>query len=160
MFPSESASLKSADLSDVLCSPNPVVIPSLDIIFYDGHCGLCHGAVKFVLRRDRTGVFRFAPLQGATFLRAVPASRQANVPDSIVALTTNGNLLVRSDALIYILRRLGGIWRVLAAIMTIVPGPLRDNIYNLIARVRYRIFGRRDGLCPLVSQQLRDRFLD
>ncbi|MGH9572549.1 MAG: thiol-disulfide oxidoreductase DCC family protein [Candidatus Acidiferrales bacterium] len=144
----------------VLCSSNPPVISPVDIVFYDGHCGLCHGTVKFALRHDREGAFRFAPLNGSTFRGRVPVSRQASMPDSIVVLTANGNLLVRSDAFIYILGRLGGVWRAQAAIVTIVPRPLRDAAYNLIARVRYRIFGRRNDVCPIVPNQLRDRFLD
>ncbi len=116
--------------------------------------------VKFVVRHDRAGVFHFAPLRGSTFLEGVPASRRAIVPDSVTVLTANNDLLVRSDALIYVLRRLGGRWPKLAAMMAIVPRPLRDAVYNLIARIRYPIFGRRDDLCPVVPQSLRDRFLD
>lgn len=136
------------------------MVSPAEIVFYDGHCGLCHGAVKFVLRHDREGAFQFAPLQGITFRGSVPVARQASIPDSIVILTANGDLLLRSDAFIYILGRLGGVWRTAAAIVTIVPRPLRDAVYNFIARVRYRIFGRRNDICPIVPQELRGRFLD
>lgn len=146
-------------LSRVLSSAHPVTPPE-DIIFYDGHCGLCHRAVKFVLRHDRDGVFRFAPLQGATFLEGVTASRRVSVPDSIVVLAPGGDLLVRSEAFIFIFRRLGGFWRVMGATIAIVPRPLRDAVYNLIACTRYRIFGRRDDFCPVVPHALRNRFLD
>jgi predicted DCC family thiol-disulfide oxidoreductase YuxK len=130
-----------------------------EFLFYDGHCGLCHRAVKFVLRHDREGMaFRFAPLQGETFERLVPAEQSSGLPDSIVVQTRDGALLVRSSAFIHILRRLGGGWRVLAAILSIVPRPLRDAAYDFIARVRYRIFGRQDDVCPLVPPELRKRF--
>lgn len=82
------------------------------------------------------------------------------MPDSILVLTTSGDLLLRSDAFIYILHRLGGVWQIPAALVTIVPRPLRDAVYNLIARVRYRIFGRRKNVCPIVPRELRGRFLD
>jgi predicted DCC family thiol-disulfide oxidoreductase YuxK len=133
---------------------------SPEIVFYDGHCGLCHGAVQFVLRHDRSGgAFRFAPLQGSTFVERVAAERRAQLPDSIVVLTASGELLTRSDGFLYICRRIGGFWGALAAILAIVPRFLRDTVYNFVARIRYRIFGRRDELCPMVPAELRERFL-
>jgi predicted DCC family thiol-disulfide oxidoreductase YuxK len=130
-----------------------------EILFYDGHCGLCHRAVKFVLKHDRTGeAFRFAPLQGESFGALVPAAEREALPDSIVVRTTEGALLVRSAAFLHILRRLGWGWRVLAAILAVVPRVLRDAAYDFVARVRYRIFGRRDDVCPLVPAELRKRF--
>ena len=130
-----------------------------EMLFYDGHCGLCHRAVKFVLKHDKTGkAFRFAPLQGETFSAFVPASERAAMPDSVIVRTADGVLLVRSAAFIHILRRLGGGWRVLAAILAAVPRALRDAAYDFVARVRYRIFGRRDDVCPIVPAELRKRF--
>ena len=129
------------------------------MLFYDGHCGLCHGAVKFVVKRDRAGqVFRFAPLQGPTFEARVPAERRAGLPDSIIVLTKEGALLTRSDAVLHILRRLGGGWKALAGALAVVPRGLRDAAYDFIARVRYGIFGKRDDLCPIVPPDLRARF--
>jgi predicted DCC family thiol-disulfide oxidoreductase YuxK len=130
-----------------------------EILFYDGHCALCHRAVKFVLRHDRSGkAFRFAPLQGATFQSRVPAGARPGLPDSIVVLTEDGALLVRSNAFLHILRRLGGGWRILAGLLAVIPRPLRDVIYRFIARIRYRVFGTRDDLCPIVPLDLRARF--
>jgi len=128
-------------------------------LFYDGHCGLCHGAVKFVLRRDRAGrLFRFAPLQGPTFEATVPAERRTGLPDSILVLTTDGALLARSDAVLHILRRLGGGWKFLAGVSAVLPRAVRDSAYDFIARIRYGIFGRRDELCPVTPPDLRARF--
>ena len=133
--------------------------PSSELLFYDGHCGLCHRAVKFVLKHDRSGnAFRFAPLQGSTFQSRVFPEQRAALPDSIVVLTDTGSLLVRSDAFIHILRRLGGGWRFLAGIVDVIPRSLRDLAYDFIARVRYRVFGKRDDLCPIVPPDLRARF--
>jgi predicted DCC family thiol-disulfide oxidoreductase YuxK len=130
-----------------------------DILFYDGHCGLCHGAVKFVLRHDREGRLRFAPLQGETFQERVSSDRRTGLPDSVVVLTAKGDLFVRSDAFLHIFLQLGGGWRMLAKALGIVPRAIRDAVYNFVARIRYRIFGRRDDLCPLVPAALRERFL-
>jgi predicted DCC family thiol-disulfide oxidoreductase YuxK len=130
-----------------------------ETIFYDGHCGLCHHAVKFVLKHDRSGMtFRFAPLQGETFRTRVPANRRAIPPDSMAVQTVDGSLLMRSNAWIHILRRLGGKWKIVAAVGAAVPQSLRDMVYTFIARIRYRVFGRRDDLCPLTPPGLRARF--
>jgi len=130
-----------------------------EFLFYDGHCGLCHRAVKFVLKHDRSGAaFRFAPLQGETFAARVPVERRVGFPDSIVVETAEGALLVRSAAFIHILRRLGGTWRILAAILAVIPRPLRDVAYDFIARIRYSLFGRREDLCPIIPPELRARF--
>jgi predicted DCC family thiol-disulfide oxidoreductase YuxK len=144
----------------VLCFRDQIVAPPTEILFYDGHCGLCHRAVKFVVRHDKQAAFRFAPLKGSTFLEKVPPERRAGLPDSVVILTIDGDLLMRSDAFLHILRRLGGGWRCLASILAIVPRAARDAVYNLVARIRYRIFGRKDDVCPLMPPALRDRFLD
>ena len=112
----------------------------------------------FVLKHDRSGTaFRFAPLQGETFQAKVPVDRRTGVLGSI-AVETDDSLLVRSDACIHVLRRLGGGWRIIAALVTAIPRPLRDAFYNLLARIRYRVFGRRDDLCPTVPPELRQRF--
>lgn len=130
----------------------------METLFYDGHCGLCHRAVKFVLKRDPEGKhFRFAPLQGETFKARVPEDQRAAMPDSMIVETSEGSLLLRSDAWIQILRRLGGRWRVIGTIMSVFPRPVRDFAYDFIASIRYRVFGRRDDLCPIVPPDTRIR---
>lgn len=132
---------------------------STELLFYDGQCGLCHRAVKFVLKHDRTGnAFRFAPLQGETFRARVAASRRAGLPDSIVVLTREGELLVRSEAFLHILRRISGGWKVLGDVLGLIPRAVRDAAYDFVARIRYRVFGRRDEVCPVAAPELRARF--
>ena len=128
-------------------------------MFYDGHCGLCHGAVKFLLARDRDGGrFRFAPLQGETLPRLVPPEARAVLPDSVVVLTAEGALLTRSAGVIALLLELGGGWRVLAAALRVVPRPLRDAAYDLVARVRRSLFAAPADVCPMIPPELRARF--
>ena len=130
-----------------------------ELVFYDGHCVLCHWGVKFVLKHDHSGTaFRFAPLQGETFLATVPLERRAGIPDSMLVQACDGSLLMRSDAWVHILRRLGGGWNTIAALVAVVPRPLRDVVYDFVARIRYRVFGRRNDLCPTVPPGLRARF--
>ena len=114
--------------------------------------------MKFVLKHDRERCFRFAPLQGETFKNRVPDAQRARLPDSMIVQTGEGALLLRSDALIHILRRLGRGWRIMAALLAAIPRPVRDFLYDFVASIRYRVFRRRDELCPLVPPDIRVRF--
>jgi predicted DCC family thiol-disulfide oxidoreductase YuxK len=130
-----------------------------DTVFYDGTCGLCHRAVMFVLRRDRDGVrFRFAPLHGPTFVAKVPFLQRDNLPDSLALQTSAGALLTRSNAVIYILRQLGGPWKTFAVLLDAIPRPPRDAAYGLVARSRFAVFGRTSETCPRLQPELRARF--
>jgi predicted DCC family thiol-disulfide oxidoreductase YuxK len=128
-------------------------------LFYDGSCALCHGAVRFVLARDPEGrAFRFAPLDSDAFRSVAPEAVRAALPDSFVVETSDGRLLTRSTAVLHLLDRLGGPWRVLGRAARIVPRALRDALYDFVARVRYRVFGRETEACPVIPKQLRSRF--
>jgi predicted DCC family thiol-disulfide oxidoreductase YuxK len=128
-------------------------------IFYDGTCGLCHGFVRFVLKRGRRGrAFRFAPLQGTTFRSEVSEHRRSGLPDSIVVLTADGRLLARSAGVIHVLEEMGGFWRVLARLIRPIPAGLRDAVYDLVARLRHRIFRRPPQACPIVPSHQRNLF--
>lgn len=131
----------------------------MERLFYDGTCALCHGAVRFVLAHDREGrAFRFAPLDSPAFRALAPAELRVTLPDSLVVATEDGRLLTRSEAVLHLLERLGGGWRVLAGLSRLVPRRLRDAAYDLVARVRYRVFGRKDDACPRIAPALRSRF--
>lgn len=122
-------------------------------IFYDGHCGFCHRSVQFVLHHDREQMFRFAPLQGETARRELPDV----LPDTIVLRTADGKLFIRSEAWVYILHRLGGFWNLLAAALALVPTPIRDTGYRMLASLRPR-FGKPSEICPVLPPDLRARF--
>jgi len=130
-----------------------------ELLFYDGHCGLCHGAVRFVLARDPGGAaFRFAPLGGVAFETAVPATQRAVLPDSMAVLTRGGERLLRSGAAVHVLGRLGGAWKVLGGLLGLVPRSLRDAVYDYVARRRKSWFGEVEDSCPVVPAALRARF--
>jgi predicted DCC family thiol-disulfide oxidoreductase YuxK len=129
------------------------------MVFYDGACGLCHRTVRFAIARDRDGRhFRFAALDSQAFRRLVPEARRAGLPDSIVVLTPDGRLLTRSAAVIHMLERLGGPWRLTGRVLALVPRGLRDLGYDGIARVRHRLFRRPTDACPVTPPELRSRF--
>jgi predicted DCC family thiol-disulfide oxidoreductase YuxK len=126
------------------------------IVYFDGVCNLCDGFVRFVLARDRRGRYRFASLQGET-ARARLADRLKGDAAQTIVLEDPKRFRIRSDAALAILAGLGGLWP-LAAGLRIVPRPLRDLVYDFIARRRYRWFGRRDA-CRVPTDDERARFL-
>jgi predicted DCC family thiol-disulfide oxidoreductase YuxK len=129
-----------------------------DLVFFDGTCGLCHHFVRFAIARDRDGRFHYAPLGGATFERLVLPEVRAALPDSVVVAPRAGGLLVRSDAALHVLRRLGGVYAGLAAVGGLVPRFVRDAVYDLVARFRRDLFAAPVMVCPVVPSALRDRF--
>ncbi len=133
--------------------------PARDIIFFDGQCGLCHGAVKWVMARDAEGrVFDFSPLQGETFAASVPAAQRVGLPDSVVIRTREGVLLTRSDASLYILEQLGNRGRRQARWLRLAPRGLRDLIYRVVARLR-KLLAKPANVCPVATEAQRSRFL-
>lgn len=130
-----------------------------DRIFYDGECGLCHAAVRFVTKRMPFQCsFRFAPLGGATFQETVVEGDREGLGDSIVVQTSQGELLTRSAAAIYVMKRLGPGWQELGSMTSLVPRKLSDAIYDLVARNRSRLFRRPETSCPILPERLRNCF--
>lgn len=133
---------------------------AIETLFYDGNCGLCHRAVRFLLAEDPDGAaFAFAPLGSDTFRARTSEAERAQLPDSLVLLTADGRVLTRSAAFRHLLGRLGGIWRVFATILWAVPKRLQDAAYDVIARVRYRLFAKPKDACPILPPHLRARFM-
>ena len=132
--------------------------PSHPILFFDGVCGLCNRFVDLMLRADSRGRYRYAPLQGETAQRLLgPQDQvQAGDPQSFVFLEKDKRY-EQSNAVLLALSGLGGTWR-LISLLYVFPRPLRDFVYRIVARNRYRWFGRRDE-CRLPTQEERDRFL-
>ena len=132
---------------------------ALDTVFYDGGCALCHRSVRFLVARDRDGSrFRFAPIGGARFRAELSDDERAGLPDAIVVRCADGRLLVRSAAALRLSARLGGLHAALARVLALVPARIRDALYDAIARSRYRVFGRKTEVCPVIAPELRARF--
>ena len=126
------------------------------LLFFDGVCGLCSRSVDFVLARDRRELFQFAPLQGETARQLLPPA-DVNELNSMV-LMIEGHPFRKSSAAVRVLWRLGFGWRLLSVFAWLVPLPLRDLVYDLVARNRYRLFGKHET-CRMPTPAERSRFL-
>ena len=132
---------------------------SQPVLFFDGACKLCNRFVQFVIRHDREKLFLFASLQseaGKQMLETLKVSGQ-KIPDSVI-LSFNDRYYLQSDATLQLLRLLGGSWKLLYG-LTIIPRFIRNGAYDLIARNRYKWFGKRDA-CMVPTAELRARFLE
>ncbi len=130
------------------------------LVLFDGVCNLCNGAVRWILKRDDGAVFRFGSLQWESARSAIVARLGAEglgeLPDSIVLVDEDG-LHTRSTAALRIAARLGAPWSAFAVLM-VFPRPVRDGVYDWVARNRYRWFGRKDH-CMVPSPEVSARFL-
>lgn len=131
------------------------------VLLYDGTCGLCAASVQFVLRHDRRGTLRFAPLQGRFAGEVIARHPELGPVDSVVWVEpaqdgTAERVLIRSDAALRAVEYLGGWWSLLRAGRA-VPKPLRDAIYDFVARHRHQ-FTR--AHCLLPEPGVRHRFVE
>jgi predicted DCC family thiol-disulfide oxidoreductase YuxK len=128
------------------------------VILFDGVCNLCNGFVTFVIAHDAVGRFHFGPLQSPAARRLLDSIESGHHwPDSVL-LVENGRVWTRSAAALRVARGLKFPWP-LAYIFVIVPRPLRDWIYDVVARHRYQWFGKR-AVCMVPTPELRARFID
>ena len=138
---------------------------SRPIVYYDGLCGLCDGFARFVVARDRLGRYRFAPLQGETARTRLGSDLQLDALRTVMLeddpalrpIGTTEGIRVKSDAVLAILAGLGHGWGVVR-VLRIFPRPIRDWVYDFIARHRFRWFGKREE-CRVPTREERDRLL-
>lgn len=147
----------SSTLAGTLDQPSRSVRETTPIVFYDGVCGFCNFWVDFLLQRDPQGRMLFAPLQGTTARRLL-SSDDIEYLHSLI-LWTPQRAYRQSAAVVRILWTLGGVWRPIACLLWLIPLPLRNAGYRLVARHRYRLFGKREA-CRMPSPLERARFLD
>lgn len=132
-------------------------------MLYDGVCGLCDRFIQFLIRIDRRDRLRFAALQGP--LGALILKQNGLVPgvlSTVIVVANYGSdasrVLDRSEAALFAIYSTGGVYRG-ARVLRIVPRFLRDWVYTLIARSRYRLFGQLEA-CPVPKAENRRKFLD
>ncbi|MCH9764587.1 MAG: DCC1-like thiol-disulfide oxidoreductase family protein [Alphaproteobacteria bacterium] len=128
-------------------------------IFFDGNCALCHGTIRFLLAEEHDAALRFAPLQGGLLAQQIGEEKVVALGDTFVTVTPNGRILTESDGMIHLLDHLGGLWRIVAWTVRIVPASLRNRLYHFIGDRRYTWFGSKDDFCPVLPPHLRQRIL-
>lgn len=137
--------------------PSKTALNGHALVLFDGVCNLCNAGVNFIIDRDPAGYYKFAALQSeAAHPYLDPAGRTAAAPETML-LVEDGHLYRRSDAALRIARHLSGLWPA-CYVFIVLPRPLRDALYDVIARNRYRWFGQREA-CRLPTPELRARFL-
>ena len=128
------------------------------VLLFDGVCNLCNGFVQWVIKRDPAGKFQFGPLQSSTSQALLAqAGWSGKLLDSFVYIR-DGVAYDRSDAALRAISDLGGIYTVAKALL-IFPRSVRNAVYNLIAKNRYRMFGKTES-CMIPTPELRARFID
>lgn len=132
------------------------------LLLYDGVCALCNGVVNFLIKRDRLDRIRYAPLQSDLGRETLARFGIRTFPDGVMlvtgVLTPAERLYERSDGFAVALKLLGAPWRMAGRVLGLVPRWLREWGYGIVARYRYRVFGRYDA-CPIPSPEQRGRLL-
>ncbi len=128
------------------------------IVIFDGVCNLCNGAVNFIIRRDPNKKFSFTPMQSESGKRLIGKYDATMVGVDTFLLIKNGQCYERTDAAIEIAADLTGFWSMFR-FSKILPRSFRDYFYRLIARNRYKLFGRSEE-CVLPSPEVCDRFFE
>jgi len=127
------------------------------IILFDGVCNLCNASVNFIIRNDPHKLFKFAPIQsefGHEILKK--AGLSYNKLETLV-LIENNEFFLKSTAALKIAKDLKGFWKAFYVFM-IIPKPVRDFIYNLVAKNRYKLFGRKKS-CMIPKKEVKERFV-
>lgn len=127
----------------------------MKILFFDGYCSLCNGLVDWAMRQDKHARIRFASLQGETAKAVIP-NNNINDTDTVV-YWRDGNSYQRSNAILYLLVDIGGVWA-MSGVFFLVPSVVRDFIYRRVAVNRYRFYERRES-CRMPTLQEKDRLL-
>lgn len=127
------------------------------IILFDGVCNLCNSSVNFIIDRDKSNQFKFASLQseaGKSFLRSFNIE---NVKLETLFFLYGNKCYDQSTAVLKVVKYFPGLWK-LFYIFIIIPKPLRDFFYKIIAKNRYKWFGKKDS-CRVPTPELKEKFL-
>jgi predicted DCC family thiol-disulfide oxidoreductase YuxK len=137
-------------MSDIRDTEHPILL-------FDGVCNLCNASVQWVIKRDHKGIFRFAALQSDIGQQLLQQLGRSTTEFNSVVVMVGDKVYTESDAPLTVASRLGGIWQ-LARIFWLVPKPIRDALYQFVARNRYRWFGRTES-CMMPQPGWKARFL-
>ncbi len=126
------------------------------IILYDGVCNLCTNSVQFVIQRDARKQFRFASLQSSVADKYLGTQNQDRLASMV--LIVDNHVYRQSTAALLTAKKLDGFWPILSVFL-LIPRPIRDVIYQWVAKHRYRVLGKKER-CWRPTPEMADRFLD
>ena len=129
------------------------------IILFDAECNLCSISLQFIMQRDRRALFVFCSLQSPIGQRLLRQFGSSPYHLQSFVLIDNGKIYTRSNAGLRVLRQLGRRWNGIASLLSCIPKPIRDLIYDVTARYRYRLFGKNKH-CFLADPKTKGQFLD
>jgi predicted DCC family thiol-disulfide oxidoreductase YuxK len=127
------------------------------IVLFDGVCNLCNGFVNFIIKRDKKSKIKFAALQSTTAEKILQEKHINTKQFNSVIVVIDNNVFTKSSAALMICKELGGVWKLLI-VFTIIPKFIRDFFYNLIAKNRYKFFGKKD-VCMIPNKEIVSRFI-
>lgn len=127
------------------------------IILFDGVCNLCNSSVNFIIDHDKGNIFKFASLQSDAGQMLLNKFKLDTKDFDTIVLIENDNCYMRSGAVLRIVKSFPGIWKLLY-LFIIVPSPLRDFLYDILADNRYKWFGKKDS-CRVPTPELKEKFL-
>jgi predicted DCC family thiol-disulfide oxidoreductase YuxK len=142
--------LLSIELLILLCMSHPV-------IFFDGFCNLCNGAVQFIIANDKRDVFRLTALQSEAAKALLSGKGKEVLSADSILLLENGKVYMRSTAALRIAKRLGAAWPMLY-VCIIIPPFIRDYLYDVVAKNRYKVWGKRES-CMLPGPDTAKKFI-
>ena len=128
------------------------------VILFDGVCNLCNGAVNWLIKRDKKNIFKFASLQSAYGKQVIEQNKLTNQYLNTIVLVENNKVYLRSIAVLRVLKHLGGVYK-LAYIFIVLPVPVLNFFYNIVAKYRYRWFGKTDS-CRVPDASLKEKFIE
>lgn len=128
------------------------------VILFDGVCNFCNSAVNFAIKRDEKSLLKFAPLQSDEAKKLLASYNLSDQEMSSFVFIENKKSYTRSTAALRVCRHLNNLWPLMYGFI-IVPKFIRDEIYNWIARNRYRWFGKKE-ICMVPTPEVRSRFLN
>ena len=130
---------------------------SKGVVLFDGVCNFCNSSVNFIIRHDKKDYFRFTPLQSEIGMKISEKYNLDSGNLKSVILVDKGKIYTKTTAALRIAKQLSGAWPALY-VFIIVPPPIRDVVYNIIAKYRYKWWGERDA-CMIPTPEIRKKFL-
>ena len=127
------------------------------IVLFDGVCNFCNSSVQFIIRHDKSNALKFASLQSNTGQELIAKYNIPKDVDSVIFIE-NGNAFIKSEAALRIADNFGGVWKMMR-ILKVIPAFIRNLFYDIIARNRYKWFGKKET-CMIPSPEIRNRFMD